>query len=101
MGSPATSLPLRSFLNEFIGTADIGAGMEGPVRAPAAAIHTQLAVSSGKAFSSWTALSAVVGTAAGERAEVYGDLGTHIDPVTSELVANSGVYGWSVSPAGW
>ncbi|MBP2147918.1 hypothetical protein [Xanthobacter flavus] len=50
---------------------------------------------------SWTDLAAIAGLWAGQKAEVYGDAGTHTDPVVGGTVANSGVFAWSVSPAGW
>jgi len=49
----------------------------------------------------WVHLSAITGTFLGEKAEVYGDGGTHTDPVVGGSVSNTGVYAWSVSPAGW
>lgn len=50
---------------------------------------------------SWTTLSALSGTFSGQRAQVYGDAGTHTDPVVGGTVANAGVYAWSTAPAGW
>jgi hypothetical protein len=53
-------------------------------------------------FSTWAALNAITGTTAGQSAAVFGeDAGTHTDPVVGGTVANEGLYGWSVSPAGW
>ncbi len=49
----------------------------------------------------WANLSPIAGTFAGEGAEVYADAGTHTDPVVGGTVANTGVYTWSTSPAGW
>lgn len=53
------------------------------------------------AMESWAALSAITGTYAGQSAAVFGDAGTHTDPVVGGTKANSGIYRWSVSPAGW
>lgn len=44
---------------------------------------------------SWADLSVIVGGADGEGAIVRGDAGVHTDPVTSDLVANSGQYRWN------
>jgi hypothetical protein len=52
------------------------------------------------AYSSYTALAAVTGTA-GQSAAVFNDGGTHTDPVVGGTVSNTGIYGYSVSPAGW
>jgi len=50
----------------------------------------------------WTALTAIVGTRLGQRAEVpISDTGTHTDPVVGGTVPNSGKFAWSTSPAGW
>ncbi len=53
------------------------------------------------AFETWALLAAVTGSAAGAPAEVFGDLGTHTDPVVGGTVSNSGKFRWSASPAGW
>jgi hypothetical protein len=53
------------------------------------------------AYETWALLAAVTGTGAGQPAQVYGDAGTHTDPVVGGTVANSGQFRWSVSPAGW
>jgi|GEM_PF-4143396 len=99
-GTRSTDLPLKSSLDEFIGHKDSGAGPE-LVRATRSVVAAQLMIDSGVAFATWAALSATTGTAAGQRAEVYGDAGTHTDPVVGGTVSNSGVFGWSTSPAGW
>lgn len=53
-------------------------------------------------LATWTALSAVTGSTAGEGAEVLdSDTGTHTDPVVGGTVNNAGKYSWSTSPAGW
>ena len=50
----------------------------------------------------WPALAANPGSITGQPGEVPNtDAGTHVDPVTGETVTNSGLYAWSVSPAGW
>jgi len=50
----------------------------------------------------WSGLVAIVGTRAGQPAQVLGpDAGTHTDPVVGGTVANTGTYTWSTSPAGW
>lgn len=49
----------------------------------------------------WTALSAIAGTTAGQRAEVFSDTGAHTDPVNGVNVPNAGVFSWVASPAGW
>jgi hypothetical protein len=49
----------------------------------------------------WAALNAITGVKVGQRAEVISDAGTHTDPVVGGTVANSGVFSWSSSPAGW
>lgn len=52
-------------------------------------------------YATWAALSAVTG-AAGDKAVILQDAGTHTDPVTSTAgVVNEGLYVWSASPAGW
>lgn len=53
------------------------------------------------AAASWTALAAITGSYAGQSAAVFGDAGTHTDPVVGGTVDNTGRYAWSVSPAGW
>ncbi len=53
------------------------------------------------AFETWALLAAVTGSAAGAPAEVFGDLGTHTDPVVGGTVSNSGKFRWLASPAGW
>ena len=50
----------------------------------------------------WSALTAIVGTRAGQPAAVADtDTGTHADPVVGVTVSNAGEYAWSTSPAGW
>lgn len=50
----------------------------------------------------WAGLSVIVGTRAGQPAQVLGpDAGTHTDPVVGGTVANTGTYIWSTSPVGW
>ncbi len=50
----------------------------------------------------WTSLSNITGTAAGQPARVVGpDAGAHTDPVVGGTVKNIGEYIWSASPAGW
>jgi hypothetical protein len=50
----------------------------------------------------WTALSALNGTRAGQPAEVpVTDTGSHTDPVVGGSAFNSGKFAWSTSPAGW
>lgn len=52
-------------------------------------------------YATWSELSAVTG-AAGGKAVVIDDAGTHTDPVTGTAgVKNAGFYVWSASPAGW
>lgn len=47
-------------------------------------------------------LATITGGASGMLAEVpSADTGTHTDPVVGGTVANSGVFRWSASPAGW
>nr|WP_314094232.1 hypothetical protein [uncultured Shinella sp.] len=54
------------------------------------------------AAATWSALSALTGTRAGQPADVpVTDTGTHTDPVVGGTVSNSGRFAWSVSPAGW
>jgi len=50
-------------------------------------------------FGSWTEAAAAT-YAAGDAAIVFGDAGTHTDPVVGGTVANEGVYIYSASPAG-
>jgi hypothetical protein len=52
-------------------------------------------------YESWLLLSAVVTTAGVVGAVNPVDTGTHTDPVVGGTVPNSGVYRYSVSPAGW
>lgn len=52
------------------------------------------------AYRTYAQLAAVVGYA-GQSGGVFNDAGTHLDPVVGGTVANSGVYGYSTSPAGW
>lgn len=55
-------------------------------------------------YNLWATLAAHATGAltAGMVAKVYGvDAGTHTDPVVGGTVANTGVYSWSASPAGW
>lgn len=63
------------------------------------------AVNSGQhlGYATWSDLSAVTPAGgAGSIAEVFpSDSGTHTDPVVGGVVANSGVYIYSASPAGW
>lgn len=49
----------------------------------------------------WVALAAITGTYVGQRGEVFADAGTHTDPVVGGTKANTGIYTWSASPAGW
>jgi len=51
-------------------------------------------------YATWADLAADPGTA-GESAVIYEDAGTHTDPVVGGTVSNTGVFLWSVSPAGW
>jgi|GEM_PF-1328797 len=48
----------------------------------------------------WASLSALVALYDGQSASVFGDAGTHVDPVKG-TVANSGIYGWSVAQNAW
>jgi hypothetical protein len=98
--SELKDVPLKTSLDEFIGTLDEGAGRMA-ARAKRSVIAAQLATGTGTAFPTWAGLVATVGTYAGQRAEVYGDVGTHTDPVVGGTVSNSGVFGWSTAPAGW
>ncbi len=52
------------------------------------------------AYKTYAQLAAVTGTA-GQSAAVFNEAGTHVDPVTGATVSNTGIYGYSVSPAGW
>lgn len=52
------------------------------------------------AVTTWTALAAITGSA-NQTAAVFGDAGTHTDPVVGGTVNNSGVYRYSTAPAGW
>ncbi len=99
-GARSTHLPLRSFVDEFLCNTDSGTGKEA-CRVPKDAVRAQLAIGSGIAFATWASLQATNGTSAGQRAEVFGDAGTHTDPVVGGTVSNAGVYGWSTSPVGW
>lgn len=52
------------------------------------------------AVTTWTALSAITGSA-NQTAAVFQDAGTHTDPVVGGTVNNQGVYRYSTLPAGW
>lgn len=50
----------------------------------------------------WAALTATNGTRQGQPGRVpVSDKGSHVDPVTSLNVRNSGEYLWNMTPAGW
>ena len=77
--------------------------IQGYAAAAAAAVTAATiaaAYRSALAFATWSEVSAVTGTA-GQGAVVWSDTGTHTDPVVGGTVANSGVYSYSTSPAGW
>lgn len=94
------NLPIAEVLDEFIGHRDDGTGMN-TRRANASSVGVQLSLVAGVAYPTWAALAATTGASAGERRDVFGDAGSHVDPITSVLVSNSGIYSWSASPAGW
>lgn len=54
------------------------------------------------AYATWAELAAhaTAGLTAGATGKVYGDAGTHTDPVTDATVDNEGIYSW-VDPDGW
>jgi hypothetical protein len=61
-----------------------------------------LAYGSATIYATWTELAAATGMSAGDVAQVVSsDTGTHTDPVVGGTVANSGVFQYSASPAGW
>lgn len=49
----------------------------------------------------WAALDALVVTVPGMMAAVYGDAGTHLDPVSETMVKNSGLYRWDDGEEAW
>lgn len=55
------------------------------------------------AYETWAALAAHASPAPtdGMSAVVFGDAGTHTDPVVGGTVSNTGVFRYSTSPAGW
>jgi len=94
-----TDFPRRLVLDgdEIIPGIDPSTG--GPIGIPVSLLQT---VSTGLTLPTWAALNALAGTTLGQRAEIpYSDAGTHTDPVVGGSVDNSGIYSWSVSPAGW
>lgn len=95
-----TDIPSASAADEFIVLRDDGTGMA-LRRVSATSISAQLSISSGVAKKTWADLDAIVGAFDGQRAEVHGDIGSHIDPVSGFSVANTGVYGWYSSPGRW
>jgi hypothetical protein len=66
-----------------------------------AARDLALAYGSAAIYDTWTALTAVTGTAGDIAQVVSSDTGTHTDPVVGGTVPNSGVFRYSASPAGW
>ncbi|WQZ00986.1 SGNH/GDSL hydrolase family protein [Stenotrophomonas phage StenR_269] len=52
-------------------------------------------------YTSWTDLQAAPATTAGSLGQVIGDSGTHTDPVTGTVVANSGQYRWTGAAWQW
>lgn len=63
--------------------------------------QVQATLSSAIYAGSWTELNKIAGTFAFQGAVIATDDGTHTDPVVGGTVANSGIFNWSVSPAGW
>ncbi len=67
-GTRSGDLPSKSLVDEFICNTDSGIGKE-TVRVPFSAARAQLAIGSGIAFATWSALSATTGASAGQRAD--------------------------------
>lgn len=94
-----TDFPRRSVLDgdEIVPGLDPATGT--PIAIPVALLQT---AANSLIFTSWSALNSVAGSTRGQKAEVsFADGGTHTDPVVGGTVANSGIYSWSTSPAGW
>lgn len=77
---------------------DVAAVAEARTTALAAA-ETATAASLTVAMPTWAALADRAVDYLGQRAVVYGDAGTHADPVTAATVANSGIF--SGTATGW
>ena len=89
-------------LPEATGADEVLANRDGTlVRVPAYALRAQLAIGTGRVFRTWAELAVQTGSIAGQRAEVYGDAGTHMDAFGAGAVQNTGLYGWSTAPEGW
>jgi hypothetical protein len=106
MTERTTNLPSGTTPDELLGHEDGSLKrftfdtLTGDLDTRVTALETSL-TSDSIAEPTWSALSAITGTGAGQKAEVYADAGTHTDPVVGGTVANAGVYTWSTSPAGW
>jgi len=82
------------------GPAPAYAGYEVPLDDIDIRISAALSLSGYATKLTWPELAAVTGTP-GAFAIIPLHAGTHVDPVTGATVQNTGVYKWSVSPAGW
>ena len=82
------------------GPAPAYAGYEVPLADIDIRISAALSLSGYATKLTWPELAAVTGTP-GAFAIIPLHAGTHVDPVTGATVQNTGVYKWSVSPAGW
>lgn len=65
------------------------------------ALAAQTSAAAVRVEATWAALSVIVGSVDGEGAIVHGDAGTHTDPISSVLVANSGQYRWKAASTAW
>lgn len=98
-GSAAVAANAAAQIAKTNAIAAQGAAQAAQAAAEMAATNAQRAAYT---LATWSALSAIMGTAAGQGAEVLdADTGTHTDPVVGGTVANAGRFTWSASPAGW
>jgi len=65
------------------------------------ALAAQTSAATARVEATWAALSVIVGSGDGEGAIVRGDAGTHTDPVSSVVVANSGQFRWKGTSSAW
>lgn len=93
-GIRTPDIPLAGLIDDVVGNYNDGTGSK-TVRVKTSVLSAVLSLSGGTAFATWGALASRTGTTVGQRADVFGDTGSHIDPATGISVINHGIYSWT------
>lgn len=96
-------VPVVSFSAQLASSGPIPNKIAAEIAVASAALQAEIDIAAAGVvrLQTWTELSAVTGTRAGQPASVQTADGTHTDPVVGGTVDNQGEYSWSVDPAGW